>query len=707
MANVDSIKAQKILMYLWAQGFKYKEMATEAGLGLGWDIINYLKSAGHTLDADAEKRLACDGDKKSFSPVGIGIAGNTYSEIVGIPWQANDPIVAETFGMSAFAVDTYFGIGILKLGLDPAKVKAGVVGGGMNYGGRNVKPSNGFNRTGWDLININQIAESGKVDSNWVVEVNSGTMAKVSNSKYEVGSGLATFGATLPTPIPSGVAAPTPTATAAPAADPTPVAPATATPATSKSSDFDEYLETDDLSIWWKNGLPIPVIDSSDREVSSKAWTSKTGKIPVPKDSPILIEFATSDKESFVLESLQTLVSIGELTDAEFANIITDSVSNTKVVKDDDGGEWDVVVTPECHIVIHKGKVFFGITGFGMIPATQNGEVLEYSKATIVMDEPSSGGTITDVLVDGISIQDLITNQGVYGFPYDGFNGLENRFKAGNYTDDGASKSAEDQATQALSKAYLEGYRKITYNADMEKANIFFDKSTLPEDLLQPLALDFDTELNLDTEAVYFTLLFSSSRDASNIFTGFDINNTTDNNEQAFLFPFDIRNLRPVNESKLVMDPKGRKEGEGIKSIRVASKDGKSGGVLEISSKTYDVIEYSQIEMTDDDGNIILIPDSDERFEALDNQSSEIKGTVETRAGRPAMLVIKGALDIADIEKHMTNARRSQRLSTKYNSKNDVTGKIDTKTIMVQQGSDYYLIVGDGSTTYAIKIRGD
>jgi hypothetical protein len=103
MARVDSVKAQKILMYLWAQGFKYKEMATEAGLGLGWDIINYLKSSGHTLDPDAEKRLACDGDKKSFSPIGIGIAGNTYSEIVGGPWSANDPVVAETFGIQGYS----------------------------------------------------------------------------------------------------------------------------------------------------------------------------------------------------------------------------------------------------------------------------------------------------------------------------------------------------------------------------------------------------------------------------------------------------------------------------------------------------------------------------------------------------------------------------------------------------------------------------
>jgi hypothetical protein len=581
----------------------------------------------------------------------------------------------------------------------------------MNYGGRNVKPSRAFNRTGWDLINIYQIAESGKVDSNWVTEVVSGSMATIKDTKYEVGSGLATFGATLPTPTPSGAPAPTPTATTPPPSSPatpaTPAEPSEPEPEPAAPSVFDEYLEKDDLSMWWKDGNAPPEVSLSDREVSSKAWTANDGKIPVPEDSPIRIDLGKSDENAFLLESLNTLIPIGELDYDGYDAIIEASKSNTEIANDETGFPYDALKTPNCYLIIQDGKVQFGIEGFGTVPATNGQDFFTYGKAKIVMNEPSSNGAIYDVLLDGVSIFDTIGVSMVYGFPYIGIQGLENRFKEGNYTDEGASKSAEDQASQALAKAYLDGYRNITYDSSIDAANILFDKSTLPDDILQPLALDFDTELNLDTEAVYFTLLFASSRDASNLFTGFDINNSGDTNQESFLFPFDIRNLRPVNESKSVLDPTGRKEGEGIKSIRVASKDGKSGAILELGSKTYDVTEYTQIEMTDEDGNIILIPDLDERFEALDNQGSEIKGTVETRAGRPAMLVIKGALDIADIEKHMMAARRSSRLSTKYNAKDDVTGKIDTKTIMVQQGDNYYMIIGVGGTTYAIKIRGD
>lgn len=708
MARVDGIKAQKILMYLWAQGFKYKEMATEAGLGLGWDIINYLKSVGHTLDSDAEKRLACDGDKKSFSPVGIGIAGNTYSEVVGIPWQANDPVVAETFGMSAFDVDTYFGIGILGLKLDPSRVKAGVVGGGMNYGGRNVKPSKAFNRTGWDLININQIADSGKVDSNWVDEVISGSMAAVKNTKYEVGSGLATFGATLPTPTPSGAPAPTPTATPSAPAPAAPAAPAeeeeeipVPEPEPAAPSEFDEYLETDDLSIWW-NGADAPTIEVSDREVSSKAWKANSGKFRVPMDSPLRIDLGVSNEGAFDLETFAVLLATGDLEFEDYESIMEASSSNLAEAIDEDGEEYDTIATPSCYIIFENGQVYFGIEGFGTVPATLGADFFTYSQLDVVTEEPSAGGAIVDVLVNKTSILEYLGD--AYGFPYEGFQGLENRFKADNYTDEGAGKTAQEQATAALAQAYRTGYRKVPYAPTISE--ITFDKATLGEEVLQPLALDFDTELDLDNEAVYFTLLFSSSKDASNLFTGFDINNSGDTNQESFLLPFDIRNLRPVNEAKKVMDPAGRKEGEGIASIRVASKDAKSGGSLTLG-KTYDITLYSQIEVTDDDGNIILIPDADERFEALDNQGVELKGTVATEAGRPALMVLKGALDIADIEKHMIASRRSARLSTRYNAIDEVTGKVDTKTIMLQQGDNYYIVVGVGGTTYALKIRGD
>jgi len=46
-------------------------------------------------------------------------------------------------------------------------------------------------------------------------------------------------------------------------------------------------------------------------------------------------------------------------------------------------------------------------------------------------------------------------------------------------------------------------------------------------------------------------------------------------------------------------------------------------------------------------------------------------------------------------------------LSGRYNSINELTGQVDTKTIMIQQDNNYYIVVGAGSKTYALKIRGD
>lgn len=155
------------------------------------------------------------------------------------------------------------------------------------------------------------------------------------------------------------------------------------------------------------------------------------------------------------------------------------------------------------------------------------------------------------------------------------------------------------------------------------------------------------------------------------------------------------------------MDPAKRRDGEGIASIKVASKD-KGSFTLEVGSKEYSVDLYTQFQMTSDDGTTILVPDLDERFEALDNQGQTLRGIVATsESGRPAIMVITGALDIRDIEKHLTAARRSSRLSGRYNSINELTGQVDTKTIMIQQDNNYYIVVGAGSKTYALKIRGD
>lgn len=717
MANVDAEKAQKILMYLWANGFKYTNMAEGAGVGLGADVILFLEGQGHIVSSKARKTLLCDNDKK-YTPRGSGIAGSTYSELIGSKWHENTPsylkLVSETFGLTRDEVDTLYSNGVLRLGV-PVPPRKGGAGRSQKY------PK--FNRDGWGAININAIAETGSVDSNWTKSVKdnaSGTTtmeALSGRTGYELGTALGTYTSYLPTVTPSGIAP----------------APAPATPSTSSAtspsssgeeseeeeveeepvpappSEFEDYLVKDDLSLWWKNGKTPPSITAvSEREVSSKAWTAKGGKIDIGMAAIRVI--VGSKTPTWNIDMLQMLVSNGDIDNDEFMEFYS-GLTNTETLEDDDGGEYDGIKTPAVSFVFVDGQCYIEIEGFGMVPATKGGDFATYVILEIVMDEPSLGGKITDIRVNKTSFTEILNNlDGVYGFPYLGLEGEENRFKADNYTDEGAGNSAEQQSLRALSKAYIEeGYRQIDFNTPASTPLVFeFDKATLPDDVLQPLALDFDTKLNLETQGVFFALDYASSKDASDLFPGFNINDNSDSNQQEFMFPFDIRNLRPVNEDGKVLSPTKRDVGEGIASIEVASKDQADAYSIKLGSKTYETITYSQIKITTDAGETILIPDADERFEALDNQNKVIKGTIndEWRVS-PTLMVVTGKLEVADIEKYLTTSRRSSRLSSRYNAIDELTGKVDTKTIMVQQNNDYVIVVGIGPKTYALKIRGD
>jgi len=717
MANVDAEKAQKILMYLWANGFKYTNMAEGAGVGLGADVILFLEGQGHIVSSKARKTLLCDNDKK-YTPRGSGIAGSTYSELIGSKWHENTPsylkLVSETFGLTRDEVDTLYSNGVLRLGV-PVPPRKGGAGRSQKY------PK--FNRDGWGAININAIAETGSVDSNWTKSVKdnaSGTTtmeALSGRTGYELGTALGTYTSYLPTVTPSGIAP----------------APAPATPSTSSAtspsssgeeseeeeveeepvpappSEFEDYLVKDDLSLWWKNGKTPPSITAvSEREVSSKAWTAKGGKIDIGMATLRVI--VGSKTPTWNIDMLQMLVSNGDIDNDEFMEFYS-GLTNTETLEDDDGGEYDGIKTPAVSFVFMDGQCYIEIEGFGMVPATKGGDFATYVILEIVMDEPSLGGKITDIRVNKTSFTEILNNlDGVYGFPYLGLEGEENRFKADNYTDEGAGNSAEQQSLRALSKAYIEeGYRQIDFNTPASTPLVFeFDKATLPDDVLQPLALDFDTKLNLETQGVFFALDYASSKDASDLFPGFNINDNSDSNQQEFMFPFDIRNLRPVNEDGKVLSPTKRDVGEGIASIEVASKDQADAYSIKLGSKTYETITYSQIKITTDAGETILIPDADERFEALDNQNKVIKGTIndEWRVS-PTLMVVTGKLEVADIEKYLTASRRSSRLSSRYNAIDELTGKVDTKTIMVQQNNDYVIVVGIGPKTYALKIRGD
>ncbi len=715
MANVDADKAQKILMYLWANGFKYTNMAQSAGVGLGADTIAFLEGQGHTLTSKARMYLLCDGNTK-YSPRGVGIAGSTYSELVGSQWHDSKAAymakIGETFGLNRDEVDTLYSNQVLKLGV-PVPARKGGAGRSQKYGK--------FNRDGWGAININSIAETGSVDSNWTKSVKDNAAGLTTmevlrpNSGYELGSALGTYSKTLPTVSPSGIAPAASTKTVTGTGSATPAEEeeeeeeeivVVATPA--PPSEFEKYLVMDDLSLWWKDGQAPPSLPThhhGNREVSSKAWTAKGGKIDIGT-APIRVRVGTASPK-WTTDFLTMLISNGDIDGAELTEFES-ALTNTETLVNVDKDEYESIKTPEVSFVFMDGKSYIEIEGFGMVPATKGGDFATYALLEIVMTEPTLGGEITDIIVNKTSFKEVISNmEGIYGFPYLGFEGLENRFKADNYTDEGAGNTASQQATRALSLAYInEGYRQIDFEPVI--TDIEFDKATLDETLLQPLALDFDTKLNLDTEGVFFALDYASSKDASNLFPGFNINDSSDSNQQEFMFPFDIRNLKPINEDGKVLSPKKRDVGEGIVSIEVASKNASAEPYsIKLGNKTYETTTYSQIKITTVDGETILIPDNDERFKALDNQQKEIKGTVNIVEGRPTLMVVKGKLEVADIEKYLTTSRRSSRLSAKYNAIDELTGQVDTKTIMVQQNNDYVIIVGIGPNTYAIKIRGD
>ena len=711
MANVDAEKAQKILMYLWANGFKYTNMAEAAGVGLGADVILFLESQGHIVSSKARKTLLCDNDKK-YTPKGSGIAGSTYSELIGSKWHENSPsymtLVSETFGLTRDEVDTLYSNGVLRLGV-PVPPRKGGAGRSQKY------PK--FNRDGWGPININAIAETGSVDSNWTKSVKdnaSGTttmQALSGRTGYELGTALGTYSATIPTVTPSGIAPAPATPSTSSATSPSSSGEESEEeeveeePVPAPPSEFEDYLVKDDLSLWWKNGKTPPSITAvSEREVSSKAWTAKGGKIDIGMATLRVI--VGSKTPTWNIDMLQMLVSNGDIDNDEFMEFYS-GLTNTETLEDDDGGEYDGIKTPAVSFVFMDGQCYIEIEGFGMVPATKGGDFATYVILEIVMDEPSLGGKITDIRVNKTSFTEILNNlDGVYGFPYLGLEGEENRFKADNYTDEGAGNSAEQQSLRALSKAYIEeGYRQIDFNTPASTPLVFeFDKATLPDDVLQPLALDFDTKLNLETQGVFFALDYASSKDASDLFPGFNINDNSDSNQQEFMFPFDIRNLRPVNEDGKVLSPTKRDVGEGIASIEVASKDQADAYSIKLGSKTYETITYSQIKITTDAGETILIPDADERFEALDNQNKVIKGTIndEWRVS-PTLMVVTGKLEVADIEKYLTASRRSSRLSSRYNAIDELTGKVDTKTIMVQQNNDYVIVVGIGPKNLCTK----
>jgi len=695
MVRVSDTAVDYILAYMWIQGAKAGSLRK-----IGPDIADYLISKGHTFGGRAEKKLRT-----------VPSAG--FSTAVASPWSSNAGWIKSTFGQDAYNIDAFFTLNLptgrrIELGTSPM----GSPGGGK---GRAWKPGN-FNQTGWDIINIESIVNTNKPDPRWIELLNNVVSSSgvsfasdfpVSNPRYEVGSGLMRYAGTPPAisgaPTPVTGATPTPTATTTepepePVAEPEPVVETVSV----SFDDFKDNISVDDLSIFVVGGADTPATPTSERKISSKAFASNAGKFVV-ESGKIVITMRTP-KAANLANDLEVSWVTADKDPAKLFDMEGEMVT----IVDDEGEEYEVPAPPTVKFIVDcdAGEVFISVNG-EMIQAVKDESSYSFNKCEVMVEEPAKGGKITSLLLDGNPIEYGKKTGSIYdyGFPIRGVLGLPANCYADAYdaSETAAGKDPTTQMFAARGNFYALGGRLIQFGTP---SSFDYDFAQMDEKVLQPLALNFDTELDLDKQGIFFTLLYQNAlTDGSNLFPGFDINSTVDANMENLLFPNDVRNLRPKTEDNKVMLQKfrGRKAGEGIEKIEIDSSNLQSSGELEIGGKKYTTEVYSQVQVTFDGGDTMLIPDGDDRFRAIDNSDSEIMGTVsvDESTERPQIQIVSGDLD--DIYESLELSRRSNRLSKRFN-RTDSEGDIVNQTVMVKQGDSYYLVMGVGTQTVVVEL---
>ena len=702
MARITSSKANQIILYAYAQGYinrGYKQ--------IGNDIADYLLATGHTFaNATVEKKVrsAHAGASSAWSGV---LKQHTD----------NEPIISSMFGINAYDLDKYTQrLGYSGIISSPRGTPYGADKGGK---GRAAKGAN-WNTTGWDTVNLDNIAQSGGLHPDYKEKMQnlaSGSSSFLDefergNPRYQVGSKLATYSGTVPTI--SAVSA-TPT-TPAPSSFIEPeeeeeekeIAAVVEAVADSIVADLVKYQETDDLSIFLKTGLynHEPVI-AGDRKVSTKAYAANSGVFEVTKgDVQVTMPVLSNELGGFDL--------LPGAEDPVGMMAAIEKFSNIEEVLDADANPYDVVAAPQVHFIIDADAktVLISINGL-VVPAVANaaGQPYTFDKVSVVVDEPSRSNKIIDVLLDGKALLTgkTISNElgkfNEYGFPFAGVEGLPVDCYPDHYEEGAVGAGPVEKSVGALARFIAEGGRPVRFGTGVQ--SITYNLDNLSESVLQPLALDFDTPLDLDNQAIYFNLVMQGPNDSSNLFPGFDINTGLPEAE-AVLFPDDVRNLRPINEDQKVMLQKfsGRKAGLGIKQMRIASSNLQGMADLTSMSIPTNAEVYTQVEVTFEDDSVMLIPDGDERFKALDNSNEEIQGVISLNeeTDKPQIMVLTGIKSfIQEIYESIEGARRSARISDKFNRK-DTNNKIVTQTAMIQQDGVYYIIMGVGDNTVVVEL---
>ena len=697
MARITASKANQIILYLYAQGYK-----AGGARKIGNDLADYLLATGHTFaNATVEKKV------RTAPSAGWSGVLKQHTE--------NDPIISAMFGIDAYNLDKYTQqLGYSGIISSPRGAPYGADGGGK---GRGAKGPN-WNTTGWDTVNLDSIANTGALHPDYITKMRNlagGTPFRDEfergNPRYQVGSKLATYSGIVPT-------------ISAVSATPTTPAPSTATEpdeeeeeeiaavveavADSIVPDLVKYQETDDLSIFLKDGDAFTPVIAGDRKVSSKAYAANSGVFEVTKGN-VQVTMPVLSNEIGGIDLMP-----GAEDPAGMMESILTKFSNIVEVVNADGDPYEIVAAPEVHFIIDaEAKTVFISINNEVVPAVANaaGQAYTFDKLSVVVDEPSRSNKIIDVLLDGKALLTgkTISNElgkfNEYGFPFAGVEGLPVDCYPDHYEEGAVGAGPIEKSAGALARFIAEGGRPVRFGTGVQ--SITYNLDNLPESVLQPLALDFDTLLDLDNQAIYFNLVMQGPNDSSNLFPGFDINTGLPEAE-AVLFPDDVRNLRPINEDQKVMLQKfsGRKAGMGIKQMRIASSNLQGMADLELGVGTVNAEVYTQVEVTFEDDSVMLIPDGDERFKALDNSNEEIQGVVSLNeeTDKPQIMVLTGHKGyMQEIYESIEGARRSARISDKFNRK-DTNNKIVTQTAMIQQDSTYYIIMGVGDNTVVVEL---
>ena len=702
MARITATKANQIILYLYAQGFK-----AGGARPLGDDIADYLIATGHTFaNSTVEKKI-----RNAPSAGWSGVLRQHMD---------NDPIIESLFGINAYELDKY--TQNLAPGIVLNTSPLGALGGGK---GRSTKYG-GYNTTGWDTINLDYIANNQVLHPDYVTKLKNIASGATrfsdefdkGNPRYQKGSSLATYSGTVPTTS-VAVSAPPPTPSAATTEEEEEeeevIAEAIAELADSIITDLQQYkIDDNDWSIFVKDGGKVPVVESGDRKVSSKSYTANSGSFPVTKGQ-VIVTMPVLNPELGGIDielSIQgQLVSPAELEDRK--KTMTKLIAVTE--EEDEDEEYLMIAPPSVQFILDadKGQVFISING-EVIPAVLNESGIPYlfSNLEIIVTDPTISNKIIDVKLDGAS---LVTGKTVnnpaygnysnYGFPLAGVAGLPPDCYKEHYdaTETSPGKTDEALAAVALWRYIEDGGRDVRFGTAPQ--SIIYNFEDLNDSYLQPLALKYDTPLKLDTQAVYFNLKLGDLTN-STLFPGFNIN-TGAAEAEGILYPNDVSNLRPVDEDGLVMLQKfrGRKAGEGIEQIRVASSNLQGPADVEIGGITYNAEVYTQVEITFEDGQIMTIPDSDERFKGVDNSNTEISGIVQQSevTEKPQIFILSAPTNLNQVYESIEKARRSARISNKNNRK-DTDNNIITQTAMIKQDDSYYIIMGVGDNTVVVEL---